>query len=68
MMNEYISGETPGGLPPEPVEERENVSTVLPEEYPDPANGKEVAGRSDAAECLRSKRRTSRSRAQAQDD
>jgi len=27
--------ETPGGLPPEPVEDRPNVGTVKPSDYPD---------------------------------
>ena len=36
--------ETLGSPPPEPVEERESVSIVTPEEYPDPANGKDIAG------------------------
>ena len=29
--------DSPGGLPPEPVEDRPNVGTVRPEDYPDRA-------------------------------
>lgn len=36
--------ETLGSLPPEPVEERESVSTVTPGEYPDPANARDIGG------------------------
>ncbi len=31
---------TPGGLPQEPVEDRPNVGTVRPEDYPDAAQSK----------------------------
>ena len=41
--NDY-QPKTSGSLPPEPVEERDSVSTVTPEDYPDPANGKAIAG------------------------
>lgn len=34
---------TDGSLPPEPVEERESVSTVTPDEYPYAANDKDVS-------------------------
>jgi hypothetical protein len=36
--------ETPGGLPPEPVEARPRVGQVSPGEYPEPANAVDVAG------------------------
>lgn len=31
--------DSPGGQPPEPVEDRPNVGTVKPEDYPDRAQG-----------------------------
>ena len=31
--------QTPGGLPPEPVEDRPGVGSVKPEDYPEPAKG-----------------------------
>lgn len=37
------SAKTPGGEPPIPVDERENVGTVRPEDYPD-AQGTEATG------------------------
>ena len=33
MSRDHIT--TPGGQPPEPVEDRPNVGTVKPEDYPD---------------------------------
>ena len=36
--------DTPGGLKPEPVENRPGVGQVEPEDYPEPANAVDVAG------------------------
>ena len=36
--------ETPGGLKPEPVEDRPHVGQASPEDYPEPANAVDVAG------------------------
>ena len=33
------ASETPGGLPQEPVEDRPNVGTVSPDDYPDAKDG-----------------------------
>ena len=33
------TNDTPGGLEPEKVEDRPNVGTVRPEDYPEPAAG-----------------------------
>ena len=42
--NEEKLPETPGGLKPEPVEDRPSVGQVSPEDYPEPANAVDVAG------------------------
>lgn len=41
--NNAEASETPGGLPQEKVEDRPNVGTVTPEEYPD-AQAKDASG------------------------
>ena len=42
--NEEKLPETPGGLKPEPVEDRPHVGQVSPKDYPEPANAVDVAG------------------------
>lgn len=37
--NAEPGSDTPGGQKPEKVEDRPNVSTVKPEDYPEPAKG-----------------------------
>lgn len=38
-MGDDESDQTPGSLKPEKVEDRPNVGTVKPEDYPEPAAG-----------------------------
>lgn len=42
--NEEKLPETPGGLKPEPVEDRPHVGQVSPEDYPEPAIAVDGAG------------------------
>ena len=42
--------DSPGGLPPEPVEDRPNVGTVKPEDYPDRAESVPGGGAGSGAQ------------------
>lgn len=44
MTHHDKNSETPGGLPPEKVENRENVGQANPKDYPDPAKLDEPKG------------------------
>lgn len=48
--NESTLPDTPGGQPPEKVEDRPSVGQVEPEDYPEPANAAQDMGAGEPGE------------------